>query len=132
MTQASSSLSLKDNVREITGDRNLLGVRKKKNPERKPKRKQRKKKPFTFSLVPCQRNIFPSVSHALKNVFVFVDISYARRLLSAISSKIKKTPFKLPTKLKKKNTPKTKKYLHQRISALSKCDNIKRTKSHKS
>lgn len=91
VTQASSSLSLKDNVREITGDRNLLGVRKKKNPEK-----------FTFSLVPCQRNIFPSVSHALKNVFV--DISYARRLLSAISSKIKKTPFKLPTKLKKKYT----------------------------
>lgn len=30
VTQASSSLSLKDNVWEITGDRNLLGVRKKK------------------------------------------------------------------------------------------------------
>lgn len=131
MTQASSSLSLKDNVWEITGDRNLLGVRKKK-PRKKPRGNKEKKTTFTFSLVPCQRNIFPSVSHALKNVFVFVDISYARRLLSAISSKIKKTPFKLPTKLKKKNTPKTKKYLHQRISALSKCDNIKRTKSHKS
>lgn len=131
VTQASSSLSLKDNVWEITGDRNLLGVRKKKKTPKKTQRKQRKKTTFTFSLVPCQRNIFPSVSHALKNVFVFVDISYARRLLSAISSKIKKTPFKLPTKLKK-NTPKTKKYLHQRISALSKCDNIKRIKSRKS
>lgn len=86
VTQASSSLSLKDNVREITGDRNLLGVRKKKKPQKENQRKQRKKT-FTFSLVPCQRNIFPSVSHALKNVFV--DISYARRLLSAISSKIK-------------------------------------------
>lgn len=105
----------------------------KKKPRKKTQRKQRKKTTFTFPLVPCQRNIFPSASHALKNVFVFVDISYARRLLSAISSKIKmkKTPFKLPTKLKK-NTPKTKKYLHQRISALSKCDNIKRIKSRKS
>lgn len=97
----------------------------KKNPERKPKRKQRKKKPFTFSLVPCQRNIFPSVSHALKNVFVFVDISYARRLLSAISSKIKKTPFKLPTKLKKKYTKDKKnicikEYLHFRSVTISK------------
>lgn len=88
VTQASSSRSLKDNVWEITGDRNLLGVRKKKK-IRKKTRENKEKKTFTFSLVPCQRNIFPSISHALKNVFVFVDISYARRLLSAISSKIK-------------------------------------------
>lgn len=87
VTQASSSLSLKDNVWEITGDRNLLGVRKKTQKENQ--RGNKEKKTFTFSLVPCQRNIFPSVSHALKNVFVFVDISYARRLISAISSKIK-------------------------------------------
>lgn len=96
-----------------------------KKPQKKTQRKQRKKNTFTFSLVPCQRNIFPSVSHALKNVFVFVDISYARRLLSAISSKIKKTPFKLPTKLKKKIHQRQKnicikEYLHFRSVTISK------------
>lgn len=75
VTQASSSLSLKDNVREITGDRNLLGVRKKKT-QKENQRGNKEKKNFSHFLLFHVNEIFFHQYHTPWKMSLFLLISH--------------------------------------------------------